>query len=84
MEMFNDRDDVEEWLAALDYEAFWKETAAFNLEIQTRESCDQQIASGSIDLKTVLYVLKGMARQELVRRYNLPPRTVDCGSWSLH
>jgi hypothetical protein len=76
MEMFNDREDVEEWLEPLDYECFWKETAIFALEIEPRESCDEQIASGSIDKATVLSVLKGFARLELIQRFGLKPRDV--------
>ena len=80
---FDDMEDVEEWLKPLDYNSFWEEIAPFELALQTRESCDAQITSGSIDEPTVLYVLKGMARQELVERYRLKPR--DLMPWySLH
>ncbi|MFG1342230.1 hypothetical protein [Xanthobacter autotrophicus] len=71
---FKDREDVEEWLEPLDYEAFWEETAPFVLALEPRASCDAQIASGSIDRMTVLAVLKGMARLELVERFQLPIR----------
>ena len=74
MQMFNDTEDLEEWLEPLDYEAFWKETALFALELEPKESCDEQIASGSIDEATVLFVLKGIARLELVQRFGLKPR----------
>lgn len=77
MELFNDMEDVEEWLEPLDYEGFWKETAVFQLtEIEPRASCDRQIADSSVDKETVLYVLKGMARLELVRRYALKTREI--------
>lgn len=83
MMMFKDRKDVEEWLEPLDYEGFWVETEPFGLELQSRESCDRQIASGSIDEATVLSVLKGMARLEIVRRFSLGAR--DRMPWhSLH
>lgn len=74
MMAFDDREDVEEWLEPLDYEGFWKEAEPFGLILEPRESCDRQIASGSIDEATVLYVLKGMARLELTFRYRLKPR----------
>ena len=81
--MFNDREDVEEWLKPLDYEGFWREIEIFGLDLQPRESCDAQIASGEIDEATVLYVLKGMARLELIERYALPVRDV-MPQYSLH
>ena len=74
MEMFNDTDDVEEWLEPLDREGFWAEIAVFKLEIQSRESCDEQIAAGIVGRATVLFVLKGMARLELIERFRLRPR----------
>lgn len=74
MNLFEDMDDVEEWLERLDYEAFWRGIAPFGLDLQPREDCDRQIASGAIDEVTVLFVLKGMARLELIERYRLPPR----------
>ncbi|MCB1471019.1 MAG: hypothetical protein KDK08_28525 [Rhizobiaceae bacterium] len=74
--MFGDREDVEEWLKPLDYEGFWREIEIFALDIQPRESCDAQIANGEIDEATVLFVLKGMARLELIERYALPVRDV--------
>ena len=83
MLIFKDMTDVREWLEPLDYEAFWRETAIYDLTIQSRESCDRQIASGSVDETTVLSVLKGMARLDLVQRYRLKPR--DTVPWmSLH
>lgn len=83
MQTFNDMEDVEEWLEPLDYETFWREAAPFDLALEPKKSCDAQIASGSIDQGTVLYVLKGLARLELVERYALRPR--DTMPWhSLH
>lgn len=83
MPAFKHMEDVEEWLAPLDYESFWRKTAPFALGLQSRESCDRQIASGSIDEATVLSVLKGMARLELIERHALPVR--DTVPWmSLH
>jgi len=71
---FNDWQDVEEWLEPLDYEAFWREIAAFQPEIQSRESCDEQIAAGIVDEATVLEVLKRFVWLELIERYSLRPR----------
>ena len=83
MQMFDDMEDLEDWLAPLDYQRFWEETAVFTLELEPKESCDEQIAAGSIDEATVLFVLKGIARLELVQRFGLKPR--DTVPWySLH
>ena len=74
MMIFEDQEAVEEWLETLDYEAFWIETANLPLSLQSRESCDEQIAKGIVDKPTVLCVLKGMARLQIVRLYGLEPR----------
>lgn len=75
MAMFEDRKDVEEWLARLDYEQFWFEAALFRLNLPaTRAGCDRQIASGEIDKALVLSGLKVFARLELIERYVLRPR----------
>jgi len=74
MDPFADMEEVEEWLAPLDYEEFWKETARFELDLEPRKSCDAQIGSRSVDEQTVLSVLKGMARLELIERFGLRPR----------
>ena len=81
MKTFDDQEDVEEWLAPLSYEAFWNEIDPFDLDIEGRQSCDAQIASGSIDEATVLTVLKGMARLEMIALYGLKPR--DRMPWRL-
>jgi hypothetical protein len=80
---FKDRQDVEEWLEPLSYEEFWQETAPFALALQSKESCDRQIARGIVDEAVVLDALKGMARLEIIEMFNLPVR--DTMPWySLH
>ncbi len=74
MQCFEDQEDVRDWLESLSYEAFWREVSAFDLRLQSKESCDAQIASGSIDEATVLRVLKGMVRMQIIDQQNLPPR----------
>lgn len=74
MRTFNDANDVEEWLAPLSYAEFWDEVAPFALVLQDRTSCDEQIHAGTVDEETVLFVLKGMARLELIERLRLRPR----------
>lgn len=77
MKEFTDGEDVEEWLASLSYDAFWKEAERYELDIASRASCDIHIANGAIDEETVLFALKGMARLELVERYGLRPRAAQ-------
>lgn len=73
--MFEDRNDVEEWLDGLDYERFWLEAALFRLDLPAcRTVCDEQIESGQVDRALVLSGLKAFARLELVERYVLRPR----------
>jgi hypothetical protein len=84
MQYFEDRQDVEEWLEPLGYDDFWREVSTFPLTmLQSRESCDEQIARGDVDEETVLYVLKGIVRLEIVQQQNLKPR--DTVPWmSMH
>lgn len=72
--LFEDREDLWEWLEPLGYDAFWNEIESFGLAIQSRESCDRQIAASIVDEATVLTVLKGFARLELTERFHLRPR----------
>jgi hypothetical protein len=74
MEKFRYIDDVEEWLEPMDYSGFWYAIAPYNLELQPRDHCDEQIASGVVDLDTVLDVLKYMARLELKEKLGLEMR----------
>jgi hypothetical protein len=74
MNLFEDTDDLEDWLERLDYEGFWAGIEPFRLDLQPRADCDRQIAAGGIDEATVLFVLKGFARLELTERYGLKPR----------
>lgn len=76
MMMFEDREDVEEWLEPLDYETFWREVSIFPIELQSKESCDEQIARGVVSEKTVLNVLKGFVRLQLIDLFQL--KTRDC------
>ena len=74
MEKFKYTDDVEEWLEPMDYSGFWFAIEPYDLELQPRDHCDEQIASGVIDLDTVLDVLKYMARLELKEKLGLEMR----------
>lgn len=81
--MFEDAKDVEEWLEPLGYEAFWREIAEYPVSIQSRESCDAQIAAGTVDEALVLQVLKGMVRSQIVLEQDLKPR-LYAAEMSLH
>jgi len=74
MVIFKDIQYVEEWLAPMDYIAFWEAVEPYNLILQDRDHCDEQIASGLVEQSLVLRVLKGMAENELARKLNLKDR----------
>ena len=74
MLMFQDIQDVEEWLAPLDYIAFWDAIAVHNLTLQDRDHCDGLIAGGKVTQEVVLNVLKFMAGRELSERHGLRHR----------
>ena len=74
MRYFNDQQEVREWLEPLGYDAFWREVSTFDLRLQSRQSCDDQIAAGTIDAETVLAVLKGMVRLQIIEQQDLKPR----------
>ena len=74
MKEFRYIDDVEDWLEPMDYSGFWYAIDAYDLELQPRDHCDEQIASGVVDLDTVLDVLKYMARMELKEKLGLESR----------
>lgn len=71
MRQFADINEVEEWLEPLDYQAFWFAVEPFNLVLQPRDHCDQQIRDGEVEQELVLEVLKYFARIELTKRHNL-------------
>jgi len=71
MRKFKTIDEVEQWLEPMDYQGFWHAMRNYDLVLQPRDHCDNQIESGVIDLETVLDVLKSMARMELTQRQGL-------------
>lgn len=74
MIVFEDIQDVEEWLDPLDYVTFWEAVAPWGLALQDRDHCDDQIARGIVPQALVLDVLKHMAVMELRRKLGLKPR----------
>ena len=81
MKKFKYVEDVENWLEPMDYRGFWVAVAPYDLVLQRREHCDAQLASGEIDLETITYVLKHMAKTEICQKQGLvrkpiPPRLI--------
>lgn len=71
MRKFKDLDEIEEWVAPMDYQGFWFAVAPFDLVLQDRAHCDGQIKSGEVDEALVLSVLKTMVRMEIGKQQNL-------------
>ncbi len=79
MEMFKTREDVEEWLAPMNYEQFWREIKPWCLVMKyTRAECDASIAAGA-DIEDVKAYIKGMAEHALAKRHNLKHRPIMVG-----
>ena len=74
MVVFQDIEEVEEWLEPLDYLAFWEAVAPYQLVLQDRDHCDGLIAGGIVDANLVLDVLKILAAVELQTAFNLTCR----------
>ena len=74
MVVFEDIQDVEEWLEPLDYVAFWDAVAPYFLTLQDRTHCDGLIAGGEVSTDLILSVLKGLAVMELRTAFNLHDR----------
>ncbi|MEM8646931.1 MAG: hypothetical protein AAGF86_11365 [Pseudomonadota bacterium] len=75
MVIFEDIQDLEDWLAPLDYIAFWREIAGHALFTEDdRDHCDALIMAGEAPQDAVLVGLKTMARLKLAQRYGLSDR----------
>lgn len=71
MKKFNHIQDIDEWFEPLKYEEFWYAVEPFDLMLQDRNHCDEQIAECGANMDTVLNVLKFMARRELTEQLGL-------------
>lgn len=75
MVIFDDIEEVEEWLAPLGYVELWEAVAPYRIfGVEDREHCDGLIAKGTVKQDLILDCLKAMVRVELTKRLNLPPR----------
>lgn len=76
MKKFKYTDDIVKWLEPMGYQSFWYAVEPYNLVLQSRGHCDQQIADGVVDQETVPDVLKYMTRMELAKIQGLHWRPV--------
>lgn len=74
MREFTDIEAVEDWLEPMDYPGFWYAVEPYELTLQDRDHCDNQINEGGVSSDTVLFVLKGLARMELLEKFQLKHR----------
>ena len=74
MIIFQDNQDVQDWLQDLDYIAFWEAVAPYDLTLQDREMCDGLIASGKVEPGLILQGLKFLAQRELAQKFDLRRR----------
>lgn len=78
MVVFEDIQDVEEWLAPYDYAGFWTAVAPWRVFTgDERAHYDKVMADGKVDPETVLFCLKDMACMELRARFGLKDRTFE-------
>ncbi len=75
MSIFEDIQSVEEWLEPLEYIDFWEAIEPYRvLATDDRDHCDDLIAKGAVRQNLILECLKGLARMELSKRFNLADR----------
>jgi len=75
MIIFEDIQDVEEWMADQTYATIWEATAPWGIfDADYRAFCDQLISSGKAEQDTVLTGLRIMVRLTLAARFALTDR----------
>jgi hypothetical protein len=89
MVIFQEIQDVEEWLEPLDYIGFWEALAPYGVfSISDRDHCDGLIAGGKVPQTTILKGIKGMARNSRIDGFGLKHRRhvthADQGLRSVH
>ena len=89
MVVFQDIEEVEEWLEPLSYIDLWEAVAPYNVfTIAEREHCDGLISSGKVKPELILKGLKNVARSGLTARFGLSYRRYETiakqGQGTLH
>lgn len=78
MIVFQDIQDVSDWLEPLNYVSFWEAVAPYDLfPAGDRGHCDQTVSTGIAPQETVLFCLKVMARIALTERFGLRHRMYE-------
>lgn len=76
--VFEDIQDVEEWLAPFDYTNFWRAIEPWDIGTGAdRAHFDSVLAKGRVPEEKVLRCLKTMARVELQIRFGLTHRIYE-------
>ena len=75
MIIFEDIQDVEDWLEPLDYLGLWQAVAPYGVFADAdRAHCDVLIANGEVPQATILEGLKVLARVAMTERFGLEHR----------
>lgn len=78
MVVFEDIQDVQEWLEPFEIDAFWDAVAPWAVFTgDERAHYEQVLAKGEVCPDLVLTCLKGMTRMELQMRFGLKDRTYE-------
>lgn len=86
MVVFEDIQDVVEWLDDLGYVELWEAVQPYRiLGLADRDHCDGLISRGTVQQDLILSCLKGLVRMELTQRMGLRDRIHDpLAAESLH
>ena len=78
MMIFQDIQDVEEWMAAQSYASIWQAAKPWSLfDEEHRQHCDELIASGNVQADTILEGLRIMVRLAMTERFGLKDRVYE-------
>ena len=78
MVVFEDIQDVEEWVKPMDYVSFWTAVKPYDVfDEGSRDHCDECITKRGVDQKLILSCLKTMVRLNLTEKFNLQDRIYD-------
>jgi len=76
--MFEDEDELEEWLEGLDWDAFWKAVVSFpELDLDGRRNFEALIEQGHGTQNEILESLKIIAQITIAQAQDLLPRFID-------